>query len=544
MPVSSNLSADEVLTRTAIELSDNSFALKTIVSGVVLQIPGEIEISNDVGDPIPCNIVDSISLDVDFPLDYPDSASKSVLDNIKSKTDNLDAALSTLKTVLDNIKTKTDNLDTALSGIKTGTDKISNDQATQTTLALIKTKTDNLDAALSTLKTVLDNIKTKTDNLTSDPATQTTLALIKTKTDNLDAALSTLKTVLDNIKTKTDNLTSDPATQTTLALIKAKTDNLDTALSGIKSKTDNLDTALSGIKSKTDNLDTALSGIKTHTDYIPSDPAKESGKLTTIDSTLTAIKSTDGIKKITDTVTVSGTVTANAGTNLNTSALALEAGNLASVLTQAQSILSQLQGLLLVGSYVVGGSIDISSIAAGTNYIGKVKLTDGTYDAEVDPLGYLVNIPIGHHKVHAGEYFIVTDYDTSVDTASPKYWHIKAHTSKKSHLIIMINVDTAGLLQFFEISTLNADGTALTARNADRNNSATANTLFYYDPGVDVDGTTIEQYRIGVGGNQKLGGSTRQESEIILKLNTSYLIKYTPDGNGAKVTFQGEFYEV
>ena len=43
-----------------------------------------------------------------------------------------------------------------------------------------------------------------------------------------------------------------------------------------------------------------LADIKTKTDNIPSDPAKESGKLTTIDSTLTAIKSTDGIKKIVD----------------------------------------------------------------------------------------------------------------------------------------------------------------------------------------------------------------------------------------------------
>jgi hypothetical protein len=41
---------------------------------------------------------------------------------------------------------------------------------------------------------------------------------------------------------------------------------------------------------------------------IPLDPAKESGKLTTIDATLTAIKATDGIKKIIDAVNV-GTVT-------------------------------------------------------------------------------------------------------------------------------------------------------------------------------------------------------------------------------------------
>jgi len=47
-----------------------------------------------------------------------------------------------------------------------------------------------------------------------------------------------------------------------------------------------------------------------------------------IETLLTSIKNTDGIKKITDTVTITGMVTANAGTNLNTSALATAANQL------------------------------------------------------------------------------------------------------------------------------------------------------------------------------------------------------------------------
>jgi hypothetical protein len=45
-----------------------------------------------------------------------------------------------------------------------------------------------------------------------------------------------------------------------------------------------------------------LASIKTKTDNIPSDPAKESGKLTSLETLLTAIKDTAGIKKITDMV--------------------------------------------------------------------------------------------------------------------------------------------------------------------------------------------------------------------------------------------------
>jgi|WetSurSiteA1Bulk_404760.scaffolds.fasta_scaffold19981_3 hypothetical protein len=43
-----------------------------------------------------------------------------------------------------------------------------------------------------------------------------------------------------------------------------------------------------------------LADIKSKTDNIPSDPARESGKLTSLETLITAIKNTDGIKKITD----------------------------------------------------------------------------------------------------------------------------------------------------------------------------------------------------------------------------------------------------
>ena len=45
-----------------------------------------------------------------------------------------------------------------------------------------------------------------------------------------------------------------------------------------------------------------LAAIKAKTDNIPSDPARESGKLTSLETILTAIKDTAGIKKITDMI--------------------------------------------------------------------------------------------------------------------------------------------------------------------------------------------------------------------------------------------------
>lgn len=85
-----------------------------------------------------------------------------------------------------------------------------------------------------------------------------------------------------------------------------------------------------------------------------------------------------------NTITVDGTITANAGTNLNTSALALESGgNLAAAATSLATLDNIVAGneaqCDIVGSLPAGdnniGNVDLaSSIPAGTNNIGDVDV--------------------------------------------------------------------------------------------------------------------------------------------------------------------------
>ncbi len=88
-----------------------------------------------------------------------------------------------------------------------------------------------------------------------------------------------------------------------------------------------------------------------------------------------------------NSITVDGTVTANAGTNLNTSALALETGgNLATV---AGAVSGNEMQVDVVASLPAGdnniGNVDIvSAIPAGSNIIGQMRITDGTETANVD----------------------------------------------------------------------------------------------------------------------------------------------------------------
>lgn len=99
---------------------------------------------------------------------------------------------------------------------------------------------------------------------------------------------------------------------------------------------------LATIKTNTDNLDITTSALR---DAILGAGTKD---FSTIQTVLDSIKDTDGIKKITDTVTVAGTVTANAGTNLNTSALATHAkqDTIIGHIDQIEGYVDGIEGLL------------------------------------------------------------------------------------------------------------------------------------------------------------------------------------------------------
>lgn len=114
-----------------------------------------------------------------------------------------------------------------------------------------------------------------------------------------------------------------------------------------------------------DNIDTDLTTVIGHVDGIET-------TLTTIDGKITAC----------NTGAIAGSVTANAGTNLNTSALALEAGgNLASIKTNTDKIPSQGQALAAASLPVVLPEAQITALtppAAITGFATAAKqLPDG-----------------------------------------------------------------------------------------------------------------------------------------------------------------------
>jgi hypothetical protein len=154
-----------------------------------------------------------------------------------------------------------------------------------------------------------------------------------------------------------------------------------------------------------------------------------SRNLKTVESNSAAIlsdtSSIDGKITACDTGSIAGTVTANAGTNLNTSALALESGgNLATIAGDTTSLDSKITACN-TGAVV---------LAAGSAAIGKLAANSGVDIGDVD----VTSLPVAAQDTN---YFHATI--TSADATSAT--QVKAKTAAKKIYVtsLTISVDTA-----------------------------------------------------------------------------------------------------
>jgi len=155
-------------------------------------------------------------------------------------------------------------------------------------------------------------------------------------------------------------------------------------------------------------------------------------------------------------------------------------------------------------------------------------------------------IDYAHHEIHAGSHFFYTDYDSDVDTASPKYYRITTpDTEKWGHMIFVLYSEGVGTWQLFENPTVNAAGTAATVFNSNRNSATTATIVVAYDPTSTADGTLLKTWRTGSGTTAptRIGSENRSDNEIILKQNEDYFLKFTPDSDNSKTKVELEWYE-
>jgi len=174
--------------------------------------------------------------------------------------------------------------------------------------------------------------------------------------------------------------------------------------------------------------------------------------------------------------------------------------------------------------------------AAGLGSTGKVKQWDGTYDAELDPTGYTVNIGVGHHKIHEGELFEASEYDGDVNIAVPKEYLLQTPAGTSyAHLVFIVEASGETKVEFFEDAVITASGSEMEMINNDRNSANVGPVLAFGSASFSASGSCLVSRLMG--GNQgavRIGGEKRNQ-EHILKPSANYFLRLTVAADNTRV---------
>ena len=153
-------------------------------------------------------------------------------------------------------------------------------------------------------------------------------------------------------------------------------------------------------------------------------------------------------------------------------------------------------------------------------------------------------IDYAHHEIHAGSHFMYTD-SVSLDSAGTQdYLIVTPNTTTWAHMLFDMDASAIAMFQLYEDST-HTSTDAQTAGNNNRNSTDTATVTIYKGSSTDTaDGTLIHTYKGGSATNQSKGAaSARNDSEIILKQNSTYTLRYTSYANSNLCNLRLEWYE-
>lgn len=238
------------------------------------------------------------------------------------------------------------------------------------------------------------------------------------------------------------------------------------------------------------------------------------------------VPAADNIVRIPDVISVAtGAITANAGANLNTSALALNA-----TLTDHSQT-----------SQIVNAAGDAAEVQTGvyTSQKGIRAFLGGT-----DPISDLpVFVDLAQHQVHEGESHGAQYYSTAPATIEfaltvPVY----ANTIQAPHLMINLTAYGGAMqVSLYEGST-HTGGTSLPGYNRNRN-SATTPGMAILQGVTNVTPGTLLPHTFIVAAAEKQGDSNRSNDEVILKSNTEYRVVLEEVAATTRAIMHFEWYE-
>lgn len=227
------------------------------------------------------------------------------------------------------------------------------------------------------------------------------------------------------------------------------------------------------------------------------------------------------------------------------------------LLPQSQSLLPTDTTLFVdigdgVLARVEGAVAMVGNALASVSNPVPVELTSASEDQALlvdDITGALATIPVVHHEVHEGDTFQVS-YKSPDDTpiADDGNMDILLQTGARyAHLVFDIRAGGPAEVLFYEDTEVSDAGTAMTEHNMKRYSETAATVTATYTPTVTGAGTLLHDSLLpgGTGaGKSRTGGTVRDNTEWILKLNSNYLIRGTNRaGNAQPMSNIAQWYE-
>jgi len=153
----------------------------------------------------------------------------------------------------------------------------------------------------------------------------------------------------------------------------------------------------------------------------------------------------------------------------------------------------------------------------------------------------LQTIEYEHHEIHSGSHYIICGYQSFSNAASTDFALVTPDSDTWTHMTFQIEGTSAVIVEVYEDSDFDGDGTSVISINNNRNSDNITGMTITNDPTINDDGTLIySQYK----GANKSAGFVNRDREIILKQNTKYIFRIT---NGSTITniitWCGEWYE-
>lgn len=151
--------------------------------------------------------------------------------------------------------------------------------------------------------------------------------------------------------------------------------------------------------------------------------------------------------------------------------------------------------------------------------------------------GVLITIPYTIQQLHSGKFFFSNFYNAALG-ASANIDILLITGTVSPHVAAMADIGAAATLSIYEGVTVSANGSVLSAINANRNSSKVATAVAYSGPTVTGTGTTLllNHYIPGGTTGNAVGGSSTDFAripEIVLKPSTNYLFRATNLSAGA-----------